>query len=485
MIERWALRIAPLAVLLASAVVGCEPQQPADGNAQALDSARSSASAAIASAKAPAPASNLDPPDKPLPAAGAPGPAYFAVKGKGLVVLSARAEGDDPQHTLVEGSPDADLRALQRAPSGDIFVKGPKGIMKLDGGKLSVVAAIDVEALGNVQHFAVASDGKTIWAASLKGVSRWDGSAWKLEPRESVSKTMRFIQGIGVDGEGKPWVIGSNTLHVKVGDAWKDVTPVSDRKQFFKALAAAPGGEVFALTSGALYRCKGTAAELIDVGLPGRLLFQHLSVTQNGIVAFKSNKREVGRTQPGAMMRTYSAKDDQVLADGILHVSVDERGRVWVVSRSGVSIVGPGDERVDWPTGSVDFLSGNIESMLVTGAGPELPAAGEAKRGGLKGLIMLSGAPLSGADVELCPSPEVVFKESPCAKASVELTATTDAKGTFVIPDAPLGKYGIAAKVGDDWRVQGASANQQMKEGEVFDLGTITLEDKPAPKSTP
>jgi len=483
--ERRRRRIAPLAVaLVVSAVAGCETEQP-DGATQALDSARTSASVAIASAKAVPGASNLDPPDKPLPAAGAPGPAYFAVEGKGLIALAVSATDGQAQFSLVEGSPREGLRDLQRAPSGAVYVKAPEGIMKLDrgegtsAGKLDVVAKIDRNKLGNVHHLTVSADEKTLWVSSLNGVSRWDGSEWTLEPRETIGKGVRVIEGIAVGAGGQLWLADSNSLHVRTETGWKDVTPVSDRKQFFKSIEPGPNGEVFALASGALYRCAGTATELVDVGLRGRLLFQHLSVTNNGLVGFKSNKREVGRTQPGAALRTYSAKEDQVLADGIEHVALDERGRIWVVSRSGVSIVGPGDERVDWPSSSVDMLSGTIKGVLVVGAGPELPSAGESKRGGLQGKLLVAGVPLSGADVELCARPEVVFKESPCAKASTRLTGKTDEKGAFVIRDAPLGKYGIAAKVGEDWQVQGASANQQMKEGEVFDFGTITLAVKP------
>ena len=61
-------------------------------------------------------------------------------------------------------------------------------------------------------------------------------------------------------------------------------------------------------------------------------------------------------------------------------------------------------------------LVGEVEAILVVGAGPAtLPGAGPQRKGGLTGKILRGGSPQASVPVELCPSPDMMFTDSPCA----------------------------------------------------------------------
>jgi hypothetical protein len=161
-------------------------------------------------------------------------------------------------------------------------------------------------------------------------------------------------------------------------------------------------------------------------------------------------------------------------------VGIDDAGRVWVGSDAGVSVLGPGEAKTEWPTGSVPELIGEVNAIVVVGSGPtELPASGAIRTGGLTGKLLRDGAPLANVEVEICPSPGMVFSKSPCADATTKFSGKADDKGQWTFNDVPLGTYGIAVKIADKWQITfGHTLGEGMKEGQVFDTGSIPLDSK-------
>ena len=207
--------------------------------------------------------------------------------------------------------------------------------------------------------------------------------------------------------------------------------------------------------------------------------FGSLSVSANGSVAAKSLD-DVVALPAGGTSRTWSSRNGKDFrSDNIRGLGIDDSGRVWVGSDTGVTVLA-GDTKTEWPSGSVPELIGEIEAIVLVGSGPaELPAAGTIRKGGLTGKLLRDGTPLANVEVEICPSPGMIFSKSPCADAATKFAGKADDKGVWTFNDVPLGSYGIAVKIDDKWQITyGHSLGEGMKEGVVFDTGSIPLDSK-------
>jgi ligand-binding sensor domain-containing protein len=415
----------------------------------------------------------------PAAAAGAAGPAYFAVDKKGVIKL------ENDKFTLLGNSPDKLMKGLQIAGDGALWVVGFEDILRLEGDKFKKVTSAGFSELGSsIDDFAVTADGK-IWAATFKGVGYWDGKTWAVEDKAKIGAGDDLLQGIAVDKAGNVWVASTHKVHVKTGGAWKDVAldkAGQKRQLFFEALDLAPDGSVYALASAVLLRIGPAADALATVKLGDDDLpsWGDLAISSNGSIAAR-NLDDVSALPAGGAARTWSSRNEKDFrADNIRAVGVDDSGRVWVGSDAGVSVVGPGDAKVEWPQGSVPELIGEVGAIVVVGSGPAtLPASGAVRKGGLTGKLVRDGAALPNVDVEICPSPGMVFTKSPCADAATKFSGKADDKGVWTFNDVPLGSYGIAVKIEGKWQITfGHSLGEGMKEGQVFDTGSITLDSK-------
>lgn len=404
------------------------------------------------------------------PEPGKDGPAYLAVRDRGITRLEAGA------FTAVENAPKRSVRDMHVEADGKAYLLAPDGIMRLDGGKAVMVAETTFDTTGTVDAFGMASDAKTIWAAGYKGVSRWDGDTWTTEPKKVLGEDVTLIKGLAVDGSDRVWIASSNKLHTRDGDKWVDVdvSGLFPRRPFFDAVRRSPDGVAYVIANATLLAARSPEMlEAVDLDLDGFASLFHLSFSDNGYVALR-------RTTVDVMLvntrRTWRATKD-FSSQHVLALAVDGRGRVWVGSDTSVAVLGPGDDKTEWMSGSVPELVGAVESILVLGAGPTLPEVGEVQTGGLKGQVMVEGKPVPGIAVELCPSPSMMFESSPCADAPKRFEATTDPEGRFEVMDVPLGVYGVAVQTDGKWKITrptGSAAT--MKPDAVVDLGQVSID---------
>lgn len=406
---------------------------------------------------------------------GKPGPAYFAVRDKGVVMLDAG------KFTKVDGGPDKLVKEITQGPDGGVYLLGFEGVMKLEGAKAKLVAETGFgQDTGTLDDFAITKDGK-IWGVGYKGVSFWDGAAWKTEDKAVLGTEVTLIRGVAVDATGRVWVASSNAIHTKDADKWTivDISKQFKRQAFFDDMGIGPEGVAFAMASDTLLKLSAPdKLETVKVGQKYAMLGE-LGFSSLGVGGLKSGLDVVTRIMPDGKQTNYSAKKDFAAAQ-IEDVTADDSGRLWIATDTGVAIMGPAEEKVEWKSGSVDELAGQVEVIGVAGAGPELPAAvGPVKTGGLKGKIIKEGKGFASAEVEICPNPSSWFTKSPCAESPTRFSATTDAEGNFEMKDVPLGAYGLAVKVADKWNLTyGAEYGAGMKEGETYDIGSITLKDE-------
>ena len=294
-----------------------------------------------------------------------------------------------------------------------------------------------------------------------------------------------LLKGIAVDRGGKVLVASSHRVHVREGGAWKDIdlTKSGERNQLFlESIALAPDGAVYVLASALLLRI-GPAADLVvpvPLGTGVVASLGDLSVSANGSLALHDSDNAIVYPAGGnpRQYEGYNGKDFR--ADNIRATAADDRGRVWVGSSLGVSVLGPGDAKTEWPGGSVPELTGEVEDILVLGSGPAtLPASGPVLKGGLTGKVLQDGSPLVSVEVELCPSPGMLFTSTPCGDAPLKFAGTTDDKGVWTFTDVPLGTYGVAVRVAGKWQITlGERVGRGMKQGQVYDTGSMSLDRK-------
>lgn len=434
----------------------------------------------LADAKAEAP--QAAPEQAPPPSPGGPGPAFFAIDKKGIVRL------DQGEFVALKDAPKTLIKNLHVAGDGALWVLGFETIYKLptltaDGFKEVVKGSFD--ETGSIDDFFVVKD-DDIWAAGFSGVSHWDGKSWTREEKAAIGAD-DLIEGVVVGEGGKVWVASSGKIHVKEGGAWTtvDLGKVKSGRLFMEGIERAADGTIWALASAVLIKLGPAAADAEAVKLGGGSIpsYSDLAVGPDGTIAARNLFDLVVRA-PDGKARVWKKKD--YLSEGVRALAVDGAGRVWVGSEIGAAVLGPGDAKVEWPSGVVPALAGEIVGVAVVGTGPAaLPTVGPVKTGGLKGKVLRDGQPLAKIDVELCPSPGMLYSKTPCADSSVKFAGKTDERGEWQFDGVPLGAYGIAIKVDGKWRItMGSDLGVEMKEGQVYDLGSIALKseggEKPA-----
>lgn len=405
-----------------------------------------------------------------------PGPAFFAVDKKGIVRL------DKGKFVALKDGPDALIKNLHVAADGALWVLGFETIYRLpkfDADGFKEVTKGGFQETGSIDDFFVVSD-KDIWAAGFGGVSHWDGKGWTKEEKSAIGAGDDTIDGIAVDREGKVWVASSNKIHVKDKGAWStlDLSKVKSGQLFMEGVERAADGTIYALASGALIKLGPGAGEAQSVKLGGGSFpsYSDMAIGPDGTIAVRNLFDLVIAAPGGAKAKVWKKKD--FMSEDVRSLAVDGSGRVWVGTKIGVAILGPGDAKVEWPSGSVSELSGEVEAVAVVGSGPaELPATGPVKTGGLQGKILKGGQGVADVEIELCPSPGMMFSKSPCADSSVKFSGKTNASGEWKFTDVPLGAYGIAIKSEGKWRITlGSDLGVEMKEGQVYDAGSLSLD---------
>ncbi len=125
-------------------------------------------------------------------------------------------------------------------------------------------------------------------------------------------------------------------------------------------------------------------------------------------------------------------------------LSVDRRGRVWVATDVGLSVVAPtGEVLRQWGPGELEGLTGEVDAVMAVGAGPaELPEVGKAVGRAIEGRIRLSKAHggFGGAVVKLCNQGAASRR---CSKATVTRRSPVEEDGHFRFENVPDGDFAL------------------------------------------
>ena len=420
----------------------------------------------------------LDPSPLPIVTAptrppGPPGPVYFIVNATGVVRL------DGGNFTMVAELPDQPIRDLQLGGDGAVWVLGGEDLLRSEGDTFKTITHADAKEIGDslaaIEHFVVTAEGH-VWATTLRSIAHFDGQRWTHEAWQTISPDGGILNGIAVDRGGRVMVASTMGVHVRADGRWQampGIEEVMQNRSFFTTVTLAPDNSVYMLTTRGLLRMDSAVDPVMEVvlGGPSRASYDSLDVSGNGSLGVRLNGRNAILVPAGAGPRVFEGPGDEDLYREVIRtIAADDSGRLWIASDRGIDVLGPGDAKTSWPRASVLELVGDIDDMLVIGSGPAiLPAAGPVRTGGLTGKVLVNGIREAGIDVAVCPGASMLFADSP-----LKFAGKVDADGVWTLSDVPLGPFGFAVKLDGVWQTP-ARFPRGMKEGQVFDTGTLKL----------
>jgi hypothetical protein len=452
----------------------------ADTKPEAKD-ANTTAAASVAPTPTPTPT------PAPTPTAGAPeatasatakpatlaDSALFLLRDKGAVVLA------DGKFTTVPDTTSKYFAKIARDHEGRVYALGSGEIVAFDGAEAArTVAEAGYDAVGSLQSFGIDRKGG-VWAAGSKGVHHFENGSWTTDDVATFGTGTVLFGGIAVDSDDRPWLCTADAVWHREADGWKKaVLPKGGMaKKYLQDVVAGPAGSVWIGSMDSVYKivAPGTITrEKLPKSQYG--MFGDLAFSDSGAGVIETSTDELAQFLP-KVARYKSGKDYKL--GMITALAIDDRERTWVAGDGGIAIVGPAAERVFWRSGAIEEVAGSVTHLVVVGRGPELPQAGEVKKGNVKGSIVDGDKGIAAVDVELCESPSMIYSKTPCTGAPTHLRGKTDADGNFQFTDVPLGAYGVAVKVGKKWQItMGAGYGSTMKAGDTIEIGKIEIDKK-------
>ena len=458
-------------ILVALCILGCSSNKAGDAKGSAAPAGSGSAAVPVTPKRMTGPAER-EPPDA-LPALvkpEGPGPAYFVVRGKGVMKLEGGVFR--PAFTLPDGQ-DRYVRLLAPTVKGTLLTEGVGEIFEIVDGKPRLVVKASPSMLAS--GLTPAPDG-TLWTWSISTVNHFDGKAWTSTNSDELGKN-GFV-GFAIASDSTVWLAAQKGLYKRDGATWIPVAIPAMGTALFEDLVATSDGRVVALTSSGLIEVTAATPELI--ALPRGSAY--------GVKAAAGPERRIalvafhGETMVYAppAFATYDAGKD--LVGGRDQIAMDGAGRVWIAGKNGLLVLDASGTPTHFPPGTLEALSGTISAIVIEGGGPTLPAVGEVARGRVKGVVSTKGGKaIPNAKIELCASPSIVVRgnETPCSKELYQQRTTTNADGEFVFEGVPIGVWSFAVLRMDKakWSVTMRDFCSDTKKGETCNA-PIPLDDR-------
>ena len=402
--------------------------------------------------------------------AGPAGPAYFGIMSKGIAKL------DDSGWSMLVEDTTTMVSSMFIGPDGTPHVLKFDGLFTISDGKLEQVVEFDYRTFGSATSIAVAKDG-SYWAPGFKGVGLYRDGKWTVIKNEEIDSDINMFISVAVGSDGIPWFGSAKDYYYRQGESWKKADLSAFGSQpFFAHLSASPSGEVYATTGRELARFKPEGVEKITIEGKGGLLgySARMAYGPDGSILLASMTCDLAVVHPDRPDQVRQLDGDSYDCAYLTGSALDGQGRAWIGSREGLSVVAADGTVTEYPTGSVPELIGLSTNMMVVGAGPKLPEAGPVQTGPVTGKALIDGTPVANAEIEMCTSPQMFAPTSPCDKAKVKFSGTTNDKGEFTFDKVPLGDFNIAVKLDTGWQTgYTGSYAVKRKPGQSYDIGAV------------
>jgi len=409
------------------------------------------------------------------------GPAYFGLAGRGLVKLDKGGVFD-----VVVGGLDS-VTDIELAADGVVWMLANYSkLYRVANGKSKKIGSY--KEPGSLSKITLQSDG-TLWATSYKGLWQFDGSDWKMTPKEELGEGVKSFKDITTDGKNRVWVSSYGGLFVRDNGKWTtvDISGLHKNKIYIEELQAHADGTVLTGSNAGVIRLGAGAPALMPT--PGitkfdRRSLKYLASSKNNTVHAATFSGVLYQLNAdGTTQAKRSAKDNDFKGSRIQTMASDTQGRSWLATDHGLVVMGSDGNKTQYAPGTVGALAGEIKVIRVVGDGPSLPAVGPVRTGAVTGKVLRGGEPVSGIPIEICGAPSMILMkgESPCSNAPYTASVSTDESGNFRFNDVPAGgTFRFAVKGGDKWSLSSFSSNccSKLKPGKSFDIGSLTLKEK-------
>lgn len=282
--------------------------------------------------------------------------AYFAIRGRGLVRLGSAGPVELFHGAVIDFAVDE---------AGTVYVvpSGGERVVVIANGTQRDLDAPPNEGLCCV---AIMPDGSPVIASAF-GIWRRRRDAWGereiMDPQRSDEGEQP--QQLAVDGRGTIYARGQHSIFRTLAGRWmRDYLPGAGD---LHAIALDARGAVVAAATNLAVFAKRPSWQTYQAPF-GREGIREVAVGPDGTVA-ASSWDSIGLFPDGAEPRT-TPYDGAVITG----IAIDARGRVWV-SGEEILLLGPDlGVLARRPARSTPWLGATIDSMRVTGRGPELPA---------------------------------------------------------------------------------------------------------------
>lgn len=361
------------------------------------------------------------------------------------------------------------------------YVLSSSGIFLLDGPDAPRRIAKDPDGFP-VAPFAVAIDigqNGDIWAVDLdRSLAHYDGE-WTIVDGAKVGLDPEIeLEDIALDSRGRVWTLSDDHVHVYEGGRFTSVVPKGKyHRPFLLGLALARDGTMLASGQGELFRFRSLVDyESHELEPPEEALSrQRIHELSDGSVVVERRSSLARIALDGSVTHYHAGVDFE--GSLVRASSVDGQDRLWATTGAGITMIGPGKQRLFWPTGSIPSITGSVDVVLVIGTGPKvLPPPMPAATGGLKGVVTYRGAPVRGEPVVICPDCEVDLDGELDLDADQLFKGTTNGAGHFVFQQVPLNRYNLYVEIDGKWKHAFRLRRWFLREGEVLDFGTVELE---------
>lgn len=393
-----------------------------------------------------------------------PGPAFFATNGRGLLELG--------QHGLkVRNSRPETVARVVGLDEDSLVLLSNHRVLRLTGETLQDLTPTDSPPIDQLQM----GPGGTLWMETPTTLASLASGRWTDIPKTDLdaSNGTFVVKGLRVDGADAPWLLTSTCLWTLGPQGWVRLEPPFDGSApplvdlvLFEGLAAI-------LSPGAVVDYDGLEWGLTAVTPPdikGRMLL----MDSDGRRWLNTRSQWHLSTPEKPVFRTVA--DPDLPFEGTIRVAtVDASGRLWFATETGVYVVSAEQKANRIGHTDEQDLGASITDILVLGKGPTLPPAVPLGSGAIHGRVEARGFPLAGVAVHMCSHPDPQAGRSPCLQSPFMRTAVTGDDGSFTVEDVPIGHYRFAVRAQGQWFLSKASAGSRMREGQVYELGTLLV----------
>ncbi len=347
------------------------------------------------------------------------------------------------------------ITSISTCPDGSLLVAHSSGISQFDGETWKGYE----RGWGYSSPEGMACDAAGgIWVAHFQGVSYYDGRGWTTHPSERLSSRAAandLIQDVAVAPGGRVWVVTANSIAMLdsfEGDEWTVFQEGQGfhARYFFDKIALDAQGNPWVTHSGGLLTFDdGTWTPYSNRDLS---TVESTAIDAQGRVWVGTFSKGVYVFQDGGWS-VYNDANSELQSNHVRNIVVDAQDRVWMGTEWGLSVL----DGTTWHAYRMDnagLVDNDLYALGVVEAGPSLPEPMEKTPGSIRGQVVLAdGQPVAAAAVEICVERlgSNFYGETPCDGQPFVRTTETDAEGSFVVSDLPVGLYVLAVNVGGDW----------------------------------